>query len=162
MVLDNMSSETMVKNFSITLLGLFVAIAFYASIVIFNLDLFERLLKLLMKFEYFEIDEVIVAFFVFLIFALCDHVRRRKARQMDAEKLKIYCAMMRSTNHVLNNFLNQMQLFKMTADKTPDFPVATLDLYDQIILEAQQQINALGSIEKIEEGEIWDSVTPKV
>ena len=70
--------------------------------------------------------------------------------------------MMSSTHHVLNNFLNQMQLFKLEAEDTPEFDPEILNLYGQIIEEASLQIDALGSITKVNDISIRSSVKPKV
>ena len=69
--------------------------------------------------------------------------------------------MLASTHHVLNNFLNQMQIFKMTAERTPDFDPNVLTLYSRIMKDAKEQIDALGSITDIDEASIHNSVAPK-
>ncbi len=55
----------------------------------------------------------------------------------------IYKAMISAIHHVLNNFLNQMQLFKLVAEDTPGFNHEILSLYDDVIDEASGQIEAL-------------------
>jgi hypothetical protein len=69
--------------------------------------------------------------------------------------------MMSAIHHILNNFLNQMQLFKMTAEDTPGFDHEILSLYDQIIDETSTQIGALSSITRINEVSISTSVSPQ-
>jgi hypothetical protein len=69
--------------------------------------------------------------------------------------------MVSSTHHILNNFLNQMQLFKLTAQDTPGFDPQILSLYDRIIKDATNQIEALSNIEKVNETTIQESVIPK-
>lgn len=69
--------------------------------------------------------------------------------------------MMSSTQHILNNFLNQMQLFKLTAEDTPKFNPEVLALYDEIIDEASMQITALGNVHHIDEIAIQEAVAPK-
>ncbi len=54
-----------------------------------------------------------------------------------------------------------MQLFKLTAEKTPGFPPKVLALYDQIIKDALVQIEALGDITNIDEAAILASVAPQ-
>ena len=66
-----------------------------------------------------------------------------------------------AVHHVLNNFLQQMQHFRMKAEDTPEFDRATLSLYDQVIDETSLQIEALSSIAKIDEQSIKRSVAPK-
>ena len=76
-------------------------------------------------------------------------------------KLKIYTAMVSSTNHVLNNFLNKMYLFKITAEDIPEFPSDVLELYDHIVDEASAQIESLGSVTELDESSIRASVAPQ-
>lgn len=66
-----------------------------------------------------------------------------------------------STHHILNNFLNNMQLFKITAEDTLEFDPDVLSLYDVVIKDTSAQIEALGNITTIEEESIHASVTPK-
>ena len=126
-----------------------------------DVDFFERLVNLLNGLEEYEIDELIIPFFIFLVFAFVDAFKRNRINKVNAEKLKIYTAMMSSTQHILNNFLNQMQLFKLTAEDTPKFDPEVLALYDEIIDEAKMQISALGNVNHINESSIHDAVAPK-
>ena len=110
--------------------------------------------------EAYEMDEVIIAIVIFLGFYLRDLHVERKNNLLAREKLKIYRAMLSSTQHVLNNYLNQMQIFKMRAKSTPEFPQETLDLYDSILQETQQKIDALSKVREIDEQAIRESVSP--
>ncbi len=68
--------------------------------------------------------------------------------------------MMNASHHILNNFLNQMYLFKITADETPGFPKDVIKLYDKIIKDTNDQITALGEIEEISDQEIRKCIKP--
>ena len=149
------------KQYKITLLGLAISFLALLITIVFDVDFFEYLVNLLHEFEQYEIDELIIPLFIFLIFAFVDLLKRNRASKVSSEKLKIYTAMMSSTQHVLNNFLNQMQLFKLTAEDTPKFNPEVLALYDEIIDEASMQISALGNIHHINESAIQEAVAPK-
>jgi len=129
--------------------------------VAFDVDFFEQLVNLLNNLEEYEIDELIIPFFIFFMFAFVDGFKRNRLNKVNREKLKIYTAMMSSTQHILNNFLNQMQLFKLTAEDTPNFDSEVLGLYDEIIDEAKMQITALGNVNHINENSIHEAVAPK-
>ncbi|MBT7445485.1 MAG: hypothetical protein HN790_16140 [Methylococcales bacterium] len=88
-------------------------------------------------------------------------IRRKKTQDIESEKIKIYKAMMISTNHVLKNFLNQLQLFKITAEDTKNFPPEILNIYNDNMRDVQKQIEALGSIANVTETNIIKSVSPK-
>ena len=79
---------------------------------------------------------------------------------MENEKNSIHKATLWSSQYVLNNFLNQMLIFKQTAEHTPDFNPAVLVLFDDIVDDAQKQIEALNNVESLSEEEIRNSVLP--
>lgn len=149
------------KEYKLTLIGLFVALLMSVAAIVFELELFEKLVALMHEIEHFEIDELILPVMVALIFAVIDLFRRHNRHKVEVEKVKIYQAMIFSTQHILNNFLNQMQLFKMRAETTPDFDQTVLKLYDRVIEDAQMQIQGLSSLTQVTEKEIKDAVTPK-
>ncbi len=149
------------KNLKLTFIGGLVSVCFLIISIVFDMDLFEQLLLTLEDLEKYEIDELFIPFMIFFVFAFLDFIKWQKSHKVDLEKIKIHRAMMSSTHHVLNNFLNQMQLFKMTADDTPGFDPRVLSLYNQIINEASGQIEALGSLSEINESTIAAAVAPR-
>jgi len=151
----------MFKRYKITWFGLALAVLVGILSNIFDLDPFDNLVLLFQSVEDYEIDEIFIALIIFLLFLATDLILHQKDRKVEAEKVKVYKAMASSTHHILNNFLHQMQLFKMTADNTPGFDPRILQLYNTIINEATQQIEALSSISEINETAIQKSVMPR-
>ena len=149
------------KKYKLTIVGIFLAFAVFSISIVFNIDLFEKVMETVESLERFEIDELIIPLFILLIFSFLDQIRRQNLQNVEKEKTKIYRAMMFSTHHILNNFLNNMQLFKMTAEDTPEFDPDVLSLYDVVIKDTSTQIEELGSITTIDELSIHASVTPK-
>ncbi len=149
------------KNYTITFIGLGLSVLLLIASITFNVDLFEKLVDLLNNLEQYEIDELIIPVLIFLLFAFVDVIKRNRFEKVNTEKFKIYSAMMSSTQHILNNFLNQMQLFKLTAEDTPKFNKEVLALYDEIIDDAEMQIKALGNVNHISELSIHEAVAPK-
>lgn len=143
------------------LIGFLVAVLLYIVVHITGADLFEAVIAVLKRFEAYQLDEFVIPAGVFLFFLLFDMRERRKSAEIELEKIKIYKAMLSSTHHVLNNFLNRMQLFRMAAEETEDFPSEILARYDTIIDDATMQIKALSNIEKIDDISIISSVRPK-
>jgi hypothetical protein len=103
------------KKYRLTLIGLFLSFLIYLVIHMTEADLFENFIALLEGFEHYELDEILIPFFIFAVFAFVDAIVRQHASKVELNKVKIYKAMLHSTHHVLNNFLNQMQLFKIAA-----------------------------------------------
>ncbi len=149
------------KNHKFTIVGMAIGFGLLFITFAFKIDFFEIVTDTLMSFEHYEIDEFIIPLLVIVFFASFDQFRKQKLQKIEQEKVKIYKAMLSSSHHILKNFLNQMQLFKFTAENTPDFDAETLALYDVVIEDTLTQLDALGSISKIDEASIFDSVVPK-
>ena len=149
------------KKFKLTLAGLVISVITLICSLLAEGDLFEYVVSHLEALEDYQFDELIIPALIFFVFVVFDVLRRQKVQTIELEKVKIYRAMLSSAHHVLNNFLNQMQLFKFEAQNTPDFNPEVLQLYDQIMKEASMQIEALGYIDNIDEASILDSVAPK-
>ena len=82
-----------------------------------------------------------------------------KKIQLEQEKIKVYRAMVWSSQHVLNNLLNQMMMFKLTAESTPEFNPNIIKLFDEMVDDAEKQIKALSNITDLDENKIRDSVS---
>ncbi len=148
-------------RYKLTLLGLNLAILIAVLSNIFDLDPFDRLVSLFSSVEKYEIDEIFIGALVFLVFFMAELILWHRNQKIEIEKVKIYRAMIASSHHILNNFLNQMLIFKMTAEETPGFDQDILKLYDEIIKDAKQQIEALSSIGKISQEAIEESIKPR-
>ncbi len=157
-----MSKLNIIKKYRLSLIGFAIATVIFLISVIYDLDFFERFVTSLSIMEAYEIDEFVIPLFIFIVFILFNVFKRKKEYKIKHEKLIIYKAMLSSSHHVLNNFLYQMEIFKMTAEETPGFDADVLKLYDEIIEKASKQINSLATIDTIDEASIVDSVAPKI
>jgi methyl-accepting chemotaxis protein len=81
--------------------------------------------------------------------------------QAEHEKQELYLSMTHAAQHVLNNLLNQLQLFKLAADRSSDFDRNILDLYDGMTREAKQLIARLSSVTELNQKNIRESVAPR-
>lgn len=90
------------------------------------------------------------------------HLRLAQAQKdyAEVEKIKVYRAMVFSTQHVLNNYLNQVGLFRMTAESLEDFPQDILELFDECTHQAERLVMKLSELEQIDEETIRESVMP--
>ncbi|MDK2857616.1 MAG: hypothetical protein PWQ29_271 [Verrucomicrobiota bacterium] len=149
------------REYKWTLIGLILAMGLWVLSVRFHLDLFEAFISYLRHHEYAEIDKFIPPILLFCIFATIDLACRHQKIRIEIEKLKVYRSMLKAMNHILNNFLHKMLLFKLTAEETEGFDPEVLKQYDTIIAEASAQINALEAIEKPAEETILRTVEPK-
>ncbi len=148
-------------KYTLTLVGVSIAIAVLLFTKLTGFELFEAVVDFFVEIEHYELDEFVIPLGIVLVFALFDQARMRRSHRVEREKIKIYKAMLSSTHHILNNFLNQMLLVKLAAKETPGFDPKVLALYEQIVGDASTQIEALGSITRIDEVSIHKSVEPR-
>lgn len=78
----------------------------------------------------------------------------------EREKQEIYVSMTHASQHVLNNLLNQLQLFKLAADQSSDFDRDILALFDSATSEASELIARLSSVTELSRHNIQKSVAP--
>jgi len=77
------------------------------------------------------------------------HVQRQEAAEQ--EKRALFLQTMRAVNHILNNFLNNMQYFKLTAEESSALEPSVIDEYDTVIHETAAKIRDLSAIESLDE-----------
>lgn len=100
---------------------------------------------------------IIILMVLFGIFADY-HSSKMIIRERQIEALHIYQSTLFATHHILNNLLNQMQLFKIEASKSQDFDKDILAFYDVATEEAARLIDQLSTVQEITEDNIKESV----
>ena len=86
--------------------------------------------------------------------------RARKIRKSEQEKYAIYVATVRSTQHILNNLMNQLQLAFLDLEKEHCLESETRKLLERSIREGKEQVERLSSVSEITSESIEDSVRP--
>lgn len=117
------------------------------------------------EFEIFpaDIDELWMRILVIILLIGIGLVADNLTAKIEAakkEKYDIYIATVSSTQHVLNNLLNQLQLIFFETDKTHKLSDETRKLLEQSIKEAKKQVDRLSSVEEPSEEIIRKSVQP--
>ena len=79
----------------------------------------------------------------------------------EKEKRIIFDATLSSTQHIINNLLNQMQYFKMKADESSVFDDEVNELYNHSMKEGKELFDKLCSVEELTENNISNSVHSK-
>ncbi|SEK30661.1 hypothetical protein SAMN04487910_0211 [Aquimarina amphilecti] len=146
------------NNYKLTIIGFAISAFLYFSSIFLELDLFELVLSFLASIEQFNFGEFILPLMIFSVFLIFDMRRRVKKIKLENAKLKIYKAMLSSSHHILNNFIYQMDIFKITAEDTPGFDAKTLAYYEDIISNTSSQIHSLSNLSTIDEYSIRTSV----
>lgn len=76
------------------------------------------------------------------------------------EKEGIYLATIHSSQHIINNMLNQLQYVKYVIEANPEFDKKDAEIFDEILKEGSLLMNNLSSVENISEESIKSSVRP--
>ena len=100
---------------------------------------------------------IIIVLLITLFGILSDYFTN-KIIHKQMEVARTYNSMLHVSQHIMNNLLNQMELFKLEALKQEGFDQDVLKLYDNSINEASDLIETLSKVEDISEGHIWGSV----
>lgn len=143
-----------------SIIGGILAVILWVFTIFLNLDLFEAFSFCLQQHERIETDELIFPAVLFYLGVMIDLARRHQKNRIELEQMKIYRSMLQAMHHILNNFLQKMLLFKLTADQTEGFDPQILQMYDTIIADTVAQIRALECIEKPDEESILKTVQP--
>ena len=75
-------------------------------------------------------------------------------KEKQLEVVHVYNAVIYASRGILNNLLNQMQLFKIEALKSNDFDRDVINLYDNAIKETSELIDTLTRVEALSEENI--------
>ena len=150
------------KSYAWTIIGLVIALPLLGVDLILGLDLFESFAEELERVERYEIDEFIIPSIIIIVCSLIDFVRLKKDRKAEQEKVAIYKAMVQASDHVLKNCLNQMQLIRHEAEEFQGFNPEAIQLFDQSMREATNQLEALGKLDEINEEKIGKSINIKI
>ena len=87
--------------------------------------------------------------------------RARKVKASEQEKHAVFMATVRSTQHILNNLMNQLQLAFYDLEKEHCLESETRKLLEQAIREGKEQVERLSAVSEIKSEVIEESVKPR-
>ena len=140
-----------IRSYKATMLaGLFIL-----TILLTGVDLAAVANGLLMTIADQKIAGIIAAV-VLIALGLCLDVfaaaqRARREAEIQAQRLSVFKATMRTVHEIVNNALNEMQLFRLDAEGV--MPEKSLSSFDDLIKRTAAQVKALGDLESTPEGE---------
>lgn len=98
----------------------------------------------------------VLAFTLLLMFLLINIYRVE-----EKEKQSVFTATVSMTQHILNNLLNQMQLFQLEAERHEEFDGEIKALLDDCVKEGTDLVQKLSSVEELSEEAIRNSIHSK-
>ena len=103
----------------------------------------------------------VVIVVLLIIFGKYADFHSKSMLKKEREKRIVFNATVSSTQHILYNLLNQMQYFKMIADKSNAFDDKVIEQYEHSMKEGKELVEKLSSVEDLTEQNISSSVYPK-
>ena len=101
-----------------------------------------------------ELNELwmrIVIVFLIMVLGIAADAFIFKIERKQMEVANTYNSMIHTTRHILINVVNQMQLFKLEAQKSDDFDKDVIKYYDNAIREASNLVDTLSKVRDITE-----------
>jgi hypothetical protein len=138
-----------------TIIGVCLAIALILAASFGHFDLIALNLTILTGIEKNEIDDILVMLALIFSGIATDwwirerRKRRRSQTENEENKLKVLKATMRTVQDLMNNFLNNIQLFRIEAEGA--LPEESLELFDDLIEQTSGKLKALGDLDCVNE-----------
>jgi hypothetical protein len=136
------------RNHLFKSLALLIAGPALMAVYFTDFNVIELGIKNLDRIKSSEIDEVIVSFVGLILGMVADQMRARARvrhhSEIEAHRVHVLKATMRTVQDLVNNFLSNMQLFRMEAEDGP-LSAESLELLDSLIFETSEKLTALGA-----------------
>ena len=119
--------------------------------------------------EFFEVvpsdvNELLMRLLIIVLiisFGVFADNRARKVKESEKEKHEVFIATVRSTQHILNNLLNQLQLAFFDLEKEHCLESETRKLLEKSIRDGKEQVERLSAVSDISSKSIEESVRPR-
>ena len=85
-----------------------------------------------------------------IIFGIYADIQTGKLLAKEQEKREVFIAMVSSTQHILNNLLNQMQVALVDADGVKALDDETRKLLKQALIKGKEQVIQLSSVTELD------------
>lgn len=136
-------------RFPVTFFATVLAVTLLLLSVFTHFDLFALMLAVFERVKQYEMGKLAVPVAVIVAGFFIDHtiVRPRDEREAEiqAQRLRVLKATMRSVQHLVNNFLNSPQLFRLDAEDA--LPAESLDLLDELVRDTAAKLQMLGDLD---------------
>jgi len=152
-----------IRKFKLTGTAGLVGLAVVLYGFIFQKDLFDHLLVFLEYLEHLEIDEFLIAGVLLLVGLVLDLTRIRRERdrtiELQDQRLRVLRATMRTVQDIVNNFLNNLLLFRLEAEESKALSDSSLELLDSLITETGDKLKTLGDVDSTREVSLAEGLT---
>jgi hypothetical protein len=146
--------KKLIGNHFVTCVAILIAVPVFLGIFFTEFDVIDTGLKNIIRVENSEMDELVTAFLIVIFGLVLDQLRARsRARrrfEIEEQRLRVLKATMRTVQDLVNNFLQNMQLFRLEAEDGP-LSLESLKLFDDLSSETSARLTALGNSKVVSE-----------
>lgn len=137
------------RNFRFTLVGAAVGLLLYVVSMLLDFDLCERLVGCLVRLEWLELDELVVVLPLVAVGILLDVLFHLHSSSVQRHQEEIFSESMRATQHIVNNFLNNLLYIQMEIEENGS-TAESRELFERLVKEASAQLKELSDLERAE------------
>jgi hypothetical protein len=148
----------LLQQWAVTGFAVIHCVALTLAATLMKLDFINLNIKILDGIKKHRVDDLLVGFALLSAGVMVDKWRLRKRRRLEMaqERLEVLHATMRTVQDIVNNFMNNIQFFRMEAEGA--LPEEKLKQLDAVIEQAAKQIRALGSVDEVREKQMASGV----
>jgi hypothetical protein len=141
----------LLREWSATAIASILGIGLVLMALLTDFDFVKLNLAFLERIDKRSADDVVVGVAIIFVGLTVDLSNRRRQRQaeMAEQRLRVLKATMRTVQDIVDNFMNNIQLFRMEAEGA--LPEETLKQLDGVVEEVAKQIRALGNLDEVKE-----------
>ena len=147
-------------RYKFSLMGLGLALVYWFAESVIHRFVYQEAFFEILPSDQNEFSMRLLIIVLIVGFGLFADNRARKIRKSEQEKHAVYVATVRSTQHILNNLLNQLQLAFLDLEKEHCLESETRRLLERSIREGKEQVERLSSVSEVTSESIEDSVRP--
>ena len=96
-----------------------------------------------------------------MVFGFYIDYSTRKLIKKEQEKLEVFQSTVLAVQHVLNNYLHKMQIFRSKMKKCDNISDHDVEQFNALVKEATENIKKLSEVTNIDAKEIIDAVDPR-
>lgn len=154
------TSDSWMDRFKFSLMGLGLALLYWFAESAIHRFVYNEAFFEVLPSDHNEFSMRLLIILLIVAFGFFADDRARKIRKSEQEKHAVYVATVRSTQHILNNLMNQLQLAFLDLEREHCLESETRKLLERSIREGKQQVERLSSVSEVNSESIEDSVKP--
>jgi len=157
-----MSPATMARRYPMFIIIFCVGALYYITNPFADFELFDRFIKLLVKFEDLKLHEIIFLTLFLVVGVAVDQTRNgardRRQRKLARERLRTVQTTMATVQDIVNNALNNLVFIQIEAEKSQALSPETLETFDKLITGTAEKLRDVNELEVVSERDLGEDI----